>query len=124
MGCTKSRVEFEERMVNEIIDSSNSVNVPWDCIGGLDAVKSTIYEVLVAPFLNKSLFFGLRTPPKGILLFGPPGNGKTMIAKAVASKCDAVFYNVSAASLTSKWLGDSEKRVSSASRILATIVCR
>lgn len=52
---------------------------------------------------------GLRSLPKGLLLFGPPGTGKTLIGKAIAHQSGACFFNISASSLTSKWIGEGEK---------------
>mmetsp|Transcript_30215 Transcript_30215/g.46204 ORF Transcript_30215/g.46204 Transcript_30215/m.46204 type:complete len:152 (-) Transcript_30215:448-903(-) len=98
-------------MVNTILDSAleTSPNVNWTDIQGLSKVKQVLIENIVYPQLNPSVFSGIRSPDTGILLYGPPGNGKTMLAKAVATECKCVFFSISASSLMSKWMGDSEK---------------
>jgi len=98
-----------EQILNEVMDGSNDVK--WNDIAGLELAKKTMEEVIVLPMLRPDIFHGLRAPPKGVLLFGPPGTGKTMIGKAIASQTDAKFFNISASSLMSKWIGEGEKMV-------------
>ncbi|KAH7725083.1 CRE-FIGL-1 protein [Aphelenchoides avenae] len=94
---------------SEIISSINDMS--WDDIAGLETAKKTLKEIIVLPFRRPQIFTGIRAPPKGVLLFGPPGTGKTLIGKCVAKQCNATFFNISASSLTSKWIGECEKLV-------------
>ena len=97
------------QILNEIVVSGDEVH--WEDVAGLDAAKKALKEAVVYPFLRPDLFMGLREPARGMLLFGPPGTGKTMLARAVATESRSTFFAISASSLTSKWLGDSEKLV-------------
>lgn len=86
-------------------------DVRWDDIIGLDAAKRLVKEAVVYPIKYPQLFTGILSPWKGLLLYGPPDTGKTLLAKAVATECKTTFFNISASSIVSKWRGDSEKLV-------------
>jgi transitional endoplasmic reticulum ATPase len=91
------------------------VEVPtihWNDVGGLENVKGELMEAVEWPIKRPEVFkrMGIR-PPKGILLHGPPGCGKTLLAAAVATEIDANFYSIDAASIMSKWLGEAEQNV-------------
>ena len=109
----KSIKGIDEKLVeiikNEIME--HNPNVKWEDIAGLEYAKQTIQEMVIWPMQNPELFQGLRASLKGLLLFGPPGTGKTMIGKCIASQIDSTFFSISASSLTSKWIGEGEKLV-------------
>lgn len=87
-------------------------NVKWDDVGGLDDVKQELKEAVEWPLKHPEKFekFGVR-PPKGTLLYGVPGTGKTLLAKAVASESEANFISIKGPELLSKWVGESEQGV-------------
>merc|ERR1711874_638159 len=87
-------------------------NVHWDDIAGLEKAKESLKEAVILPIKFPHMFKGKRKPWRGILLFGPPGTGKSYLAKAVATEANnSTFFSVSSSDLVSKWLGESEKLV-------------
>eukprot|EP00798_Chlamydomonas_sp_ICE-L_P012644 gene12644-15879_t len=77
----------------------------WDKIAGLRDVKMLLQEATVLPILRPDLFTGIRQPPRGLLMFGPPGSGKTMLARAVATESRASFIAVTGSNMLSMWYG-------------------
>jgi len=110
---------------NDFMDSMKSINpsalrevfievpnVHWEDIGGLDELKESLKEVVEWPLSNISSFHRIGIQPsKGILLFGPPGTGKTMLTKAVATESQANFISVKGSEILSKWFGESERKI-------------
>jgi len=87
-------------------------DVSWDEVGGLEEAKSTLKQIIEWPLLYPDLFLKAdTTPPKGVLLTGKSGTGKTLLAKAVAHECGVNFISVKGPEMLSKWVGESEKTV-------------
>jgi len=100
-----------EKALTSNVVSAGEIGVTYDMIGGLDEVKELLRESITYP-LKFPQFYSegiAKEAVKGVLLFGPPGTGKTMLAKAVATEGQATFLSIDASSVENKWLGESEK---------------
>ncbi|XP_044516270.1 outer mitochondrial transmembrane helix translocase [Gracilinanus agilis] len=102
--------EYEMSIAAHLVDPLN-MHVTWSDIAGLDDVITDLKDTVILPIKKKHLFENSRLlqPPKGVLLYGPPGCGKTLIAKATAKEAGCRFINLQPSTLTDKWYGESQK---------------
>merc|ERR1719295_811905 len=104
---------YEDSLLDLIVLPS-TINVKFSDIGGLEHIKRDLTETVLVPLIYPELTGGSRlcAPPLGVLFHGPPGTGKSMMAKAIARETNATFFNVDMSRLMSKWYGDSQKYIS------------
>ncbi|XP_059475714.1 outer mitochondrial transmembrane helix translocase [Neocloeon triangulifer] len=107
----KRQLSEHELMIATHLVDPKDIKVSWSDIAGLDDVIEEIQETVIFPITRKDLLAESRLsqPPKGVLLHGPPGCGKTLIAKATAKEAGARFINLDVSILTDKWYGESQK---------------
>lgn len=107
---------FENIIAGDIVDPVD-IDVSFGDIGGLERQKRDIYDLVVLPLKSPEFFAArgnLLSVPKGILLYGKPGTGKTMLAKAIAKESGAFFIDLKISTIMSKWFGESQKLVRAA----------
>ncbi|KAK7158862.1 hypothetical protein R3I94_005255 [Phoxinus phoxinus] len=109
-GDDPEKKKFQNQLSGAIV--MEKPNIKWNDVAGLEGAKEALKEAVILPIKFPHLFTGKRTPWRGILLFGPPGTGKSYLAKAVATEANnSTFFSISSSDLVSKWLGESEKLV-------------
>ncbi|KAM9385480.1 vacuolar protein sorting-associated protein 4B-like [Pholidichthys leucotaenia] len=109
-GEDSEKKKFQNQLSGAIV--MEKPNIKWDDVAGLEGAKEALKEAVILPIKFPHLFTGKRKPWRGILLFGPPGTGKSYLAKAVATEANnSTFFSISSSDLVSKWLGESEKLV-------------
>lgn len=117
---------YEQQILSDVL-LSNTINITFNDIGGLDTIKDELYETVILPLQSPELYTNLShhsnnnsnptisnsllSSPRGVLFYGPPGTGKTMMAKAIASTCSATFINIRLSTLQNKWFGESQKLI-------------
>jgi transitional endoplasmic reticulum ATPase len=108
--CLEALKEVEPSAIREVF--TEVPDVRWDDIGGLEDIKRLLVETVEWPLKYGKLFQHAKTsPPKGILLYGAPGTGKTLVGKAIARESEVNFISVKGPALLSKWVGESERGV-------------
>lgn len=115
-GSSGGKEADEKEKFREALGSAIMVDTPnvrWDDVAGLEGAKDALKEAVILPVKFPQFFTGKRKPWSGLLLFGPPGTGKSYLAKAVATEAESTFFSVSSSDLVSKWMGESEKLVNS-----------
>jgi len=108
---TNIKLNNHEMMVASNLVEPKSILISWDDIAGLESVIEELRETVILPIKERDLFSNsqLTKAPRGVLLHGPPGCGKTMIAKATAREAGARFINLDVSQITDKWYGESQK---------------
>ncbi len=113
LKCKYEMANYSQLSKSEDDSKNASCNkITFDDVIGLDNVKELIFQMVVYPFKYQDIYKAFkRNSGGGILLYGAPGTGKTMIAKAIANEIDAKFYSIKCSDITSKWFGESERRI-------------
>ncbi|KAK6628502.1 hypothetical protein RUM43_002317 [Polyplax serrata] len=114
IGKNELKLTEYEMMIASHLITPGEIDVCWTDIGGLERILEDITETVIFPIQQSDILGNSRLarPPKGVLLHGPPGCGKTLIAKATAKAADTSFINLDISMLTDKWYGESQKLVS------------
>lgn len=111
LGLTHLKLTEHELAIAADLVDTKALRFSWSAIGGLDSVIEQLKDHVILPLSRRDLFVGssLLSPPRGVLLYGPPGCGKTLLAKALAKEAGCRFINLQLSSLADKWYGESQK---------------